>query len=103
MAEQDPTDLKTQERDKAKAERKQALESEVAAEDIKWLMGHKQGRRIAYRQLARAGVWQSSFNTNNAVMSFNEGRRDHGLAFLDQVMAHCPEQYLVMLKEHKAT
>ena len=101
MTLRDPTDLKAEERDAEKAAARAKLEGEVEASDIKWLMAHKQGRRIAYRLLANAGVWKSSFNTNALTMSFNEGRRNDGLIFLGLVTEHCPAKYLEMLEEHK--
>jgi hypothetical protein len=101
MAEHDPTDLRALDREHEKSSRKAKLDGEVEASDIKWLMAHRQGRRIAYRLLARAGVWQSSFNTNALLMSFNEGRRNDGLALLALVTQQCPTKYLDMLEEHK--
>jgi hypothetical protein len=101
MTERSPTDLHAEERDAKKAARDAELAKQTEEDDIKWLMGHKQGRRIMYRLLAAAGVFRSSFNTNNAVMSFNEGQRNLGIAHQDAVLAHCPEQYMVMLREHK--
>ena len=70
-------------------------------DDLKWLMSGKRGRRVAYRFLARAGIGQSSFNTNALSMAFNEGRRQQGVALFDTIMAICPEHYTTMLEEQK--
>ncbi len=64
-------------------------------------MSNKQGRRFMWRLLSRAGVYQSSFNTNNAVMAFNEGNRNAGLQQLNEIMEACPERYTEMLAEQK--
>ncbi len=69
-------------------------------EDLKWLMNAKRGRRVMHRLLERAGVFQLSFNTNAMTMAFNEGRRNEGLALTNKLMAACPEQWALMLKEN---
>ena len=68
-------------------------------EDIKWLVGHASGRRIATRLLDRAGVYRTSFNHSGSVMAFNEGKRDMGLFLLAELMEAAPESYMKMLKE----
>lgn len=100
MTAHDPFDLDAQaqaEQD-AQAKSKRAMQQEI--EDIKWLMSNKRGRRYLYGVLERAGVMQLSFNTNAMMMSFNEGRRNEGLATLAKILAHCPDQYVSMLKEN---
>ena len=71
------------------------------AEDIKWLMSSKRGRRIVNRLLQSAGVFRLSFNTNALQMSFNEGNRNTGLQLLAAITEHCPERYAEMLEEAK--
>lgn len=71
------------------------------AEDIKWLMSSKRGRRIVNRQLQNAGVFRSSFHTNALQMSFNEGNRNTGLMLLAAVTEDCPERYAEMMDEAK--
>lgn len=95
----DTYDLAGQEATQGEKKDKAALAAQVEADDIKWLMGSKRGRRIVRRQLERAGVWQSSFNTNALVMAHNEGRRNEGLALTAHIMQHCPDRYNEMLLE----
>jgi hypothetical protein len=99
--EHDPLDLSGQERTTANAaeEERQAREKEL--NDLRWVMGTKQGRRFMWRLLSKAGLYQSSFNTNNAVMAFNEGNRNAGLQQLNDIMEACPERYNEMLTEQK--
>lgn len=97
----DPTDIRSQERAKEESEDRAKQAREHEADDIKWLMSNKRGRRIVFRALDRAGVWLSSFNTNALTMSFNEGRRNEGLRLLGQVTSLCPDRYNEMLKESK--
>jgi hypothetical protein len=72
---------------------------ETEESDFKWLMGRKQGRRIVWRQLERAGVFKLSFNTNAMQMAFAEGNRNEGLRVLDLIHRLTPELYPVMVKE----
>lgn len=77
------------------------LEREVrqAVEDLRWLMGHKPGRRFVRRLLERTGVYRTSFHTSGSVMSFNEGQRNVGLGLVAEIQEHAPDQFLLMLKE----
>lgn len=95
----DPLDLREQERLTAEKEVREKLGRENEEADIKWLMNRKQGRRIIWRLLDRAGVFRLSFNTNAMMMAFAEGNRNEGLRTLAMVHALCPELYPVMIKE----
>ena len=70
------------------------------AEDFKWLLSSRRGRRIVWRQLERCGVFRSSFNNNSMAMAFAEGQRNYGLQVLTQVHAHKPEAYALMVSEN---
>lgn len=99
--EHDPLDLVGQERTSAIATEEERLLREREANDLRWVMGNKQGRRFMWRLLSRAGVYQSSFNTNSATMAFNEGNRNSGLQQMNDIMGICPEKYTIMLAEQK--
>jgi hypothetical protein len=68
-------------------------------EDIKWLMAHKAGRRLAWRLLERAGVYRTSFNNSGSITAFNEGQRNMGLFLLAELQEISPDNYLAMIKE----
>lgn len=70
-------------------------------EDIKWLVGHEAGRRIAARLIAEAGVYKTTFHTSGSVMAFNEGKRSLGLFLLDELLTASPNSYLKILKENR--
>jgi len=95
-----PTDLEQQESLRREEQQRLRVLALQENEDLKWLMGSKRGRRIMHRLLERAGVFQLSFNTNAMTMAFNEGRRNEGLALTNKLMAACPEQWALMLKEN---
>jgi hypothetical protein len=98
----DPTDLfAAQEADAHKAETDRR-ERELEVEDLKWLMGHRQGRRIVWRKLQQCGVFQSSFSVNPIEMAFREGVRNAGLRLIADINEHCANRYNEMLKENKS-
>lgn len=96
----DPYDLRAldgepeEESEEAKNRRKQQ------EEDLKWLMAHASGRRIASRILEVTGVRRTTFNPSGSVMAFNEGRRNVGLWLEGNLMAITPEGYFKLLKEY---
>lgn len=98
----DPTDLKRQERD-AEAEQAVAIDRRrKELEDLRWLLGHPQGRRIVTRLLDEAGVFRSSFNHSGSLMAFSEGKRHIGLFLTGELMEASADGYLKILKEFKA-
>lgn len=96
----DPFDLRGQERTKKEKSERDKHAQQVDAEDIKWLMGSKRGRRIVWRLLGRTGVFRSSF-TGNSETFFREGERNVGLFLLAQINGNCPETYNLMVQEQK--
>ncbi len=99
----DPTDLKCLERD-AEAEEVGARERRrKELEDLRWLLGHPQGRRIVTRLLDEAGVYRSSFNHSGSVMAFNEGKRHMGLFLIAELTEASPDGFMKVLKEHGRT
>ena len=97
----DPTDVKAHDRAASSLELEQNAARKTEIEDVKWLMGHKQGRRFVTRLLDKAGVYRTSF-TGNSETFFREGQRNLGLFVLSEVMELAPEQHAQMLKEHQA-
>ena len=99
MSSFDPFDLRGQEQAKADAAKREHLTRINEADDFKWLMGSKRGRRIVWRQLDTAGIFRSSFNTNAMQMAFAEGGRNFGNRTLAMIHSLCPELYPVMVRE----
>lgn len=100
MSDYDPTDLRGLEHKKAEREARSRVQEKSEAEDFKWLMSSKRGRRIVWRQLERAGVYRSSFNTNSMAMAFAEGNKNEGLRTVALIHTHCHELYSVMVREN---
>jgi hypothetical protein len=101
VAQRDPIDLDGQEQDQAREQRKAQLRAEQEIEDIKWLVSSKQGRRVVWRLLEKAGVFRTSFSTNALQMAMSEGNRSYGLFWLNEVMASCPDKFVLMINESK--
>lgn len=95
----DPLDLSAQEAARKDAELQDKLKQKTDADDVKWLMSSKRGRRIVWRSIERAGVFRLSFSTDAMAMAFAEGCKNEGLRTLALINAACPELYQTMLKE----
>ena len=93
-------DISKQDEIKQDTELKSRLARETEEADLKWLMGNKRGRRIAWRLLDQAGVFRSSFSTIAMQMAFNEGFRNYGNRMLGLIHTHCVELYSLMMKEN---
>jgi hypothetical protein len=103
MSAADPTDLRELQENQAEAIRKAQLAAEQDAADFKWLMESKRGRRLMWRLLDKAGCFRSSFDTSALRMAMLEGQRNYGLTWLNEIMAHAPDKFELMLTEQKAT
>lgn len=91
------TEEELRERDLTDAQKQRI--KKIEEDDFRWLMADKRGRRIMWRLLERTRVYQSSF-TGNSQTFFLEGTRNVGLMLISDIQKHCPEQFVVMLKEH---
>lgn len=96
----DPTDLRAEEQkqEREKLEAKAEANKELA--NFKWQMSSKQGREFMFGLLAKAGIYRSSFTSNGALTSFNEGQRFVGLYYVDMINTHCLDEFVLMLKEN---
>ena len=98
----EPTDLRRQERD-AEAEEAVARDARrKELEDLRWLLGHPQGRRIITRLLDEAGLYRTSFNHSGSVMAFNEGKRHLALFLTAELMEASTDGFMKVLKEYRA-
>lgn len=78
----DPTDLDAELEARRSADAQLRLAAQVESEDWQWLMDQKQGRRIVWRLLERAAVYQPTFDSDAMAMAFKEGRRSLGVELL---------------------
>ena len=75
-------------------------EQEIA--DMRWVLSTKQGRRVLWRYLSRAGVFQTSYTGNSEGTLFNEGKRVMGTTIIADVTAADPNAFVAMMLEAKA-
>lgn len=98
----DPSDLDSQEAHASETRRVQAVELDQEADDLKWLMAHKQGRRIMARLFERTGVLRPTIvfdDPSGRLSAYNEGLRNEGTRFFGLMMLHCRDRLLHLLKE----
>lgn len=69
-------------------------------DDIRYLMGTRSGRRIAWNLLSRAGIFHTNLAAEPISMARQEGRRSIGLELMAMLMQACPEQYGKMANEN---
>ena len=74
---------------------------EIEENDLRRVMGTKEGRRFVWRQLSKAGIYRLSFNTEPLQMAFAEGQRNNGLELLAQIENVCPKSYTDMVNEQR--
>lgn len=84
---------------RAENARKQRDLAQRDIDDIKFVMGSPQGRRVVWDVLENGRVFAAIPPMDALAMAFNEGQRNLALALFQRVMAHCPEQYLKMAEE----
>lgn len=101
MSYDDPTDLVAQRQRAEEAQERAKQIERLMVSDLKWLMNDKRGRRFMARLLERTGMGNSSFDTNNASMSFKEGVRWLGIKLTDEIQTHCFDRWIEMLKEQR--
>lgn len=68
-------------------------------DDILFVMGSEQGRRVIWSLLEKGQVFGACFNVDPQITAFNEGQRNLALVLFQRVMTHCPDQYLKMAAE----
>ncbi len=95
----DPTDLNRIERDTEADEAKVRDIRRKELDDLRWMLGHPQGRRVISRLIEQTGIYRTSFNHSGSVMAFNEGRRDVGLWLTAELSEASPDGFVKVLAE----
>lgn len=89
-------DLRRRRRGRGKKSAEQQHEA-----DLRWFMAQKQGRRLMWKWLERAGIYHTSFSTHSGEMSFKEGRRSFGLELTAELVANAPAEFDLMHVENR--
>jgi hypothetical protein len=80
-----PTDLAALDEQRASTKEQSKFEAAVELDDIRWLMSSKRGRRLMWRLLGDARLYQQSFDGNANWSIFNEGKRSIALKLMAQI------------------
>lgn len=82
-----------------KASERAKLTRQTELRDLLHVLDERPGRRVVWRLLAQAGVFQTSFHPSGSVVYFNEGKRQIGLTLMADIMEADPTAYLKMAQE----
>ena len=100
MTDLDPLDIQSQEEATTSLKEKQANIQRLEAEDFKWLMSDKRGRRVVWRLLEKTGVFRNPF-TGSSETFFRCGEMNIGQRYVAMIHEHCPERYNLMVMEQQ--
>lgn len=96
----DPTDIIEQQRLREAQESALRVLREQEANDFRWLMQHKQGRRILRRLFQVCEMGKDCF-TGNSTTFYKEGKQAVGQHFENQAKQYALDHYCTMLKEQQ--
>lgn len=97
-----PLDPSAQEAAQAKQAEAEHLQRLQEADDFKWLMANKVGRRIMWRLLGMAGLFRNAFVPGDqGTTNFRLGEQNIGQRLLHEIHEFCPEKYHEMVKEQQ--
>lgn len=83
-----------------KAKRAEKTDREKELDDLRFVLGTPQGRRVLHRVLSQCGVYRPSF-TGNRFGDFNEGQRNIGLYLLSEITEAKESRLYQMQQENK--
>ncbi len=95
----DPLDFKAQEKATADRKTKQRLIHDQEADDLKWLLSDKRGRRFMWGLLEKTGCHRNPYNGVRGDTDFRCGEMNIGQKYEYLILGHCPEKYTLMLTE----
>lgn len=85
----------------AKERREQAARNRRERElnDIRSLLGRREGRRLLWRIFERAHLFETTFTGDGIGGAFKEGERNVGLFVFSELMEGAPERFQEMMNE----
>ena len=97
--EHNPYDLEGQALAEKKGVEERLSDLALWESDVRWLMGHKRGRRVVFKIMDEAKVFHTIFNANALQMAHSAGVKDLAFRFLDVINRRCPDHYTKMMQE----
>lgn len=90
------------ERSQVKALEKRArIHAALMAEVLKGIMATPQGRQWMFGLLEMCHIGANPFDTNALRMAHNCGEANVGLRLWAELQTACPDQYILMMREHR--
>ncbi len=68
--------------------------------EISTIMGNVSGRNVMSRLLKLTGVDSTTFDRDERMHAYNEGRRSIGIELRAELMNAAPGEYMTMIKEN---
>jgi hypothetical protein len=81
------------------AEKAAAIADRQRREVIGEIMSTLAGRAWLWDILSNCSIFTTTHSPDSSIAAFNEGRRSVGLSLLDDIMVHCPDQYIQAMRE----
>ncbi len=91
----------TKEELQEEAKKRAELRQQVYFDDLRWIMGTKQGRRIFFTLLDEAGIFRPGYSNEVSKTYYELGKRDYMLRLHNQITGNYPDLYLLMCKENR--
>lgn len=88
-------------KDIRRAEKLAAETERARVEFIVAAMDTRQGRTYFHSILSICSIFDGSFSANALIESFTKGQRNIGLMIYNDIVTHCPDQFVTMMKEAK--
>lgn len=82
------------------AKKKLIISRQTELNDLRTILSSKEGRRILWRFLSHAGVFNSIWD-NSARIHYNAGKQDFGHFIQSEIVEADQEAYFLMMKEAK--
>lgn len=82
--------------------RAEKLAAETARARIEFVvaaMSTKQGRVYFHTLLSACSIFDGSFSGDALVEAFTKGQRNIGLMIYNDIVTHCPDEFVMMMKE----
>ena len=85
----------------AKAAEKEKIGRDLELDDLRKILATEPGRRLLWRFLEKAGVYQSIWR-QSAEIHYLSGKHDFGLFILSEIVEADEEKYFMMMRESQA-
>lgn len=86
-------------KDIRRAEKLAAENERARIEFVVAAMGTEQGRTWFYNVLSFCAIFDGTFSGDALTEAFTKGQRNIGLMIYNDIVSHCPDQFVAMMKE----